>query len=141
MKTHFTHVEDIILDRGRQGGLYSIQILEQLIDNKLPITTKWDGCIHPDTLIVTNKGVIPIIDIIQSSESYQVLQYNFTTNKNEMGEIQLSKTTDNNKNWVEVHLENGDILRTTSDHKFYTTNRGWVEAQNLIESDDIKEDK
>lgn len=40
---HLNHVEDIILERGRDGGLYSTQILEQLIENKLPVTTKWDG--------------------------------------------------------------------------------------------------
>lgn len=145
-KVHLTHIEDAVLDDGYNGAKAAIAHLEGVAgmlmghsDQSTMVTTKWDGCIHPDTLLVTNKGNIPIVDIIQSSESYQVLQYNFTTNENELEEIQLPRINNNNKDWVEVHLENGDILRTTTDHKFYTTNRGWVEAQDLTEEDDIKE--
>lgn len=145
-KANLSHVEDLIFTNGYNGAKQSIDYLENIVSSlvghgqkNVSVTTKWDGCIHPDTLIVTNKGNIPIKDIIQSSKSFKTLQYNFDTGMSEMGEIQHPRLNNNNKEWVEIHLENGDIIRTTSDHKFYTTTRGWVEAQNLTEEDNIKE--
>lgn len=40
---------------------------------------------------------------------------------------------------VELTLENGRIISCTQDHKFFTENRGWVEAKNLTENDEIRE--
>ena len=40
---------------------------------------------------------------------------------------------------VELEFENGKIVRCTKDHKFLTSNRGWVEAQNLSDEDDVVE--
>lgn len=46
----------------------------------------------------------------------------------------LTKETDE---LVEIETESGQVIRCTSDHKIFTTNRGWVEAQNLEETDDL----
>jgi DNA polymerase III alpha subunit len=40
---------------------------------------------------------------------------------------------------LEIEMQNGKIIRCTKDHKFLTNNRGWVEAKDLTEEDDIKE--
>ena len=36
-----------------------------------------------------------------------------------------------------IELENNIILKCTDNHRFYTLNRGWVEAKDLIESDEL----
>lgn len=39
---------------------------------------------------------------------------------------------------IELDFGRGKIIKCTLDHKFYTENRGWVEAQNLTENDDVR---
>jgi len=39
---------------------------------------------------------------------------------------------------IVLELENGKVLRCTPEHPFYTQ-RGWVEAKNLTDMDDIKD--
>lgn len=44
---------------------------------------------------------------------------------------------DCNEEIVELEFEAGKKVRCTKDHRFYTTNRGWVEADLLTENDDV----
>jgi len=46
----------------------------------------------------------------------------------------LTKETDD---LIEIETESGQVIRCTQDHKIFTTNRGWVEAQDLEETDDL----
>jgi intein/homing endonuclease len=46
-----------------------------------------------------------------------------------------TSVSDNGKNWVEIETENGKLI-LTEDHEVYTQ-RGWVEAKDLTEKDDI----
>jgi len=47
--------------------------------------------------------------------------------------------TGNVEELIEIELPSGKILRCTENHKIYTTNRGWVEAKDLLETDNLKE--
>lgn len=38
---------------------------------------------------------------------------------------------------IEIETESGQVIRCTADHKIFTKNRGWVEAQDLTETDDL----
>jgi len=38
---------------------------------------------------------------------------------------------------MEIETETGQLIRCTPDHKVYTKNRGWVEAQNLEPTDEL----
>jgi DNA polymerase-3 subunit alpha len=40
---------------------------------------------------------------------------------------------------IELEFKNNSIIKCTKDHKFFTNNRGWVEADKLDENDDIAE--
>lgn len=42
-----------------------------------------------------------------------------------------------NEEIIELEFENGIIIKCTKDHKFFTTNRGWIEAINLKDTDDL----
>jgi hypothetical protein len=42
-----------------------------------------------------------------------------------------------NKECINIHMENGEVLSCTPDHRILTSNRGWVQAQDLTVDDDI----
>jgi len=41
------------------------------------------------------------------------------------------------KKWLDIELEDGSIISLTHDHLVLTSSRGWIEAQELEEQDDI----
>ena len=94
------------------------------------------GCFEPDTLVKTKSGDKKIIDV--TTDDY-ILTYVKETDEYEwIKPIFAGETPTANKQKIELEFDNGKIIQCTADHKFYTTNRGWVEAQNLTENDDIK---
>jgi hypothetical protein len=136
------YVEDLVFQAGLRGARQAVDIVKQAADNAQEyVTIKWDGCIHPDLKIRTNKGVFRIEEVIDrylSGENFKVFAYDLETETDVLTNINHAVKKFGNKYWVEIEMENGEILRMTSDHKVFTTNRGWVQAQNLTDSDDIK---
>jgi hypothetical protein len=92
-------------------------------------------CFEPETKIKTKTGLKMIKDIQISDE---VLSYNEEDNIYEYKSVyNVIENPTEHKEKIELELENGAIFRCTSDHKFLTKNRGWVEAKDLNEEDDI----
>lgn len=93
-------------------------------------------CITGDSLIQTTEGLIPIKELVGKTPFVYCMD-------NEVGGSltikQASKVwlTKKNANLVKVITGKGN-LTCTPDHKIFTTNRGWVEAQNLQKGDKIK---
>jgi len=90
------------------------------------------GCFLPDSLVKMSDGTFTPISMInigdtvidafgKPQEVYNKFEYHV------------------NEELLEIEFENGKIIRCTKDHKFLTTNRGWVEAENLTEEDDVSE--
>lgn len=96
-----------------------------------------NGCFHPDTLIKTKTGDVKISEL---TTDHEVLNFNIETDQFEytcpLWVIPTPHSAGKNK--IELEFEDGTIIRCTADHEFYTTNRGWVKACELLESDDIK---
>jgi hypothetical protein len=95
------------------------------------------GCFDPQTKIRTKNGIKQIQDITTNDF---VVSYNVETNEYEHVQptfvIPVPSSIEKGK--MEIEFEDGSIVCCTEDHKFYTTNRGWVEAKDLNEEDDIK---
>ena len=92
-------------------------------------------CFHPDTMIKTNGGSKKISDVTVDDF---VLTYDENKCKFSFShplEIIKNKTSESK---LELTFNDGSTIRCTKNHKFLTSNRGWVEAQNLGEEDDIK---
>ncbi len=110
----------------------------------LNITTKWDGCLHEDTIILTNMGEMSIKEIVSRTDLYGELkvmgkELNSPLQFDHMVPLIEGFESQSEKKWVEIELENGSTLKLTEDHEVYTVNRGWVKAIELSENDDISE--
>jgi group I intron endonuclease len=92
-------------------------------------------CFHPETLVQCRGGNKKIIDIkvgdevVSFNEVTQTFEYKTVTNQIKTPSAQRSK--------VSVELDNGTVVRCTADHKWLTSNRGYVEAQHLTVEDDL----
>lgn len=92
-------------------------------------------CLHPDTLVKTKLGDKRIADITLDDE---VMTYDEETDSfYYVKPLDVIENPTSGKQKMKLTLENGREIKCTIDHKFLTRNRGWVEAQNLTEDDDL----
>lgn len=99
-------------------------------------------CFSYDTKIQTRNGMKKIGDIVSNKELVEVLSFNETTHEYEWKAV---------TNWFKnvvceklicLTIQTACGIKTvqcTKNHLIYTTNRGWVQAQNLTYDDDIAE--
>lgn len=74
-----------------------------------------------------------------SLENYMplALSYNIETGEKEYKQILWAEKTRENAEIVKITLDDGKVVKCTPDHKFYTLNRGYVEAKDLTDEDDL----
>lgn len=100
-------------------------------------------CLTGDTKIETSEGLKTlkeIVDLFKSNKSVKVLGMDVESEEQKFCEISNALLTKKNAKVIELEIEeNGKLfyLSCTPDHKIYTRNRGYVEAQNLNSEDDI----
>jgi len=121
-------------------------VLTQLINDKViefrPLAymrgATFDECLISGEKILTNKGYITVDQIFEDASNgiYHIV---ITSNpKGELEEKELDAISMSLTNkYICVELENGSSINVTDSHKFYTSNRGIVEAKDLTEEDDI----
>jgi len=112
-------------------------------------TVKPSGCMLPETEIITNKGTLSLEEIFKMNGH----------NINEMKNIDKTffevtedlKVKDMNDEWQNISklyingvedtytvtFEDGYSVTCTPNHKFLTSNRGWVRADELTEEDNV----
>lgn len=66
-----------------------------------------------------------------------VLSQDINTGETKYSEVNGAELTRKNAEIIEIELEDGKTLKCTPDHKIYTSNRGYVEAKDLTEDDDV----
>lgn len=106
------------------------------LKSKILIETS-NPCVIGDTEITTKDGKKKLTSL---SLSDKVLNYNIEKEMFEYDEIVNIQKTRENTNVIELEIEDDGItyiLRCTEDHKIYTNNRGYIEANKLTEEDDI----
>lgn len=139
------HAEDIIFWEGSAGALRAVSALRSLADRgHQDVTIKWDGCVHPETVLFTDQGEQTIMEVIDRFERYpnqqiKVLGSDLTTGAELMVPVNMAGHKPGAKKWVTIHLEDGGKITLTEDHEVHTSNRGWVQAKDLTEEDDITE--
>lgn len=112
-------------------------------------TIKPSGCMDPETEIITSKGIITLKDLFELN-GYELTDF-YDTSGIFLPVTEKVLVKDMNNTWQEVtqlyingvedtyniEMEDGEIFTCTPNHKFLTSNRGWVRADELTESDDI----
>ena len=91
------------------------------------------NCFIPSTPVQTISGKISICEIKIGD---LVSSYNENKKMFEYKEVYELFKNEYDGDIFEIKLEDNSIIRCTSNHKFLT-NRGWIEAENLIDSDEF----
>ncbi len=97
-----------------------------------------DECIRKGQYVKTINGNKKIEDITMDDK---VLSYNVEDKKYEYKQVEkchknLHKSNSYN-HFLQIELEDGTILDVTPNHKIFTSNRGYVRADELNENDDV----
>jgi ribonucleoside-triphosphate reductase (thioredoxin) len=66
-----------------------------------------------------------------------VLSYNKETNESEYCVVTAAAMTRKDADVILIELDDGKVIKCTPDHKIYTKNRGWVEANELSDVDEL----
>lgn len=98
-------------------------------------TVKMHGCLDENTVITLANG--EHVEIKDISVGTYVLSLNTETNLIEENKVLNVINGFSDKEWCELVFDDRTII-CTKDHKFWTTNRGYVEAINLTEDDDFE---
>jgi len=90
-------------------------------------------CLHPDSAVETVNGRVRIADITEPTMVYTMLD------DGTLGVRRCSAAwkTKENANIYNITTKAGHVVRCTGDHKIFTQNRGWVEAQDLTTFDTL----
>jgi hypothetical protein len=96
----------------------------------------FDECFTEDALLVTPEGTRSIRDLVESQYAGMVLSYDVTTRKSVWAPLE-GWFDQGVRDTVTLTFDNGVTVTVTREHLFYTTNRGWVEAGNLTDEDDV----
>ncbi len=98
-----------------------------------------DAClIEGETILTKENGYMKVEDIFSDAvlgTFYNVKSYNFETEEFEW-KLLNAISPSNVDSYIEIELEDGSITKVSPNHQFYTQ-RGLVEAKNLLETDQI----
>lgn len=120
----------------KHGQPYDMpEFMREALKDTFGVITYQEQCCPYDVGVLTPDGYIKIGDIVTKQAATKVLCVN---NDGDVVEREITHLHDNGeKDVYRFVLDNGLVLECTDDHKILTSNRGWVEARNLTEEDDI----
>lgn len=108
---------------------------------KEAIIKEHDHCLTGDTLVHTDKGEIPIKDLVDTIG--KVWSYNEETKRAELRSYFDVRQTRDKAQIYKIETEDGRVIRCTGEHPILT-NKGWAEAKDINLSSkilDILKDK
>ena len=101
-------------------------------------------CVSGDTIITILDENENIIDVKMSElgnymnkSMIKVYSYDITTNKLEFKPVTHFSLTNPKAKVMKITMENANYIICTPEHKIYTTNRGYVMAKELLETDKL----
>ncbi len=106
--------------------------------------TASNPCFPADQRVVTDKGLVRIGDLVgraAEGEKFEVYTNDVTAASDPGNRVVATRpvrymVTGTNE-IVELRFSDGSRLRCTPNHRVWTANRGWVHAEQLVESDQV----
>ncbi len=104
---------------------------------------KCDGCVSGDTLVEFENGIkLPIETVVANRMKGKVKSYDETTGKIVYCDIEdwmhnVEDVNPSQKQWYQIELANGKILKITGNDSLYVKGKGWIKVENLSENDEI----
>lgn len=138
----------VIIERNNTGRLY-IQFVDHSNTHSAfntdtsPIRMS-NLCVVGDTVVTIQvrdekPALIRIVDlfsVMHSELDVKILSKNLTTNDEEFKQIEAFAKTNPVATVMRIEdIESGKVIECTPEHKIYTTNRGYVAAGELVETD------
>ena len=106
--------------------------------------TASNPCFPADQRVATDKGLIPIGDLVTRAgfgESFEVFTNDVTNEADPSDRIVATRPTrymvTGTNEIVELRFSDGSRLRCTPNHRVWTANRGWVRADELTQQDRV----
>lgn len=126
---HSTHIEEMIFTQRKQGLDHAIQGLQYIVSTigtGRPVSTKIDGCVDENTIVVTSKGGKRIADLtnqdfIKCVDLKNNCNVTYCANTN-------PRITGKTKNWVTLFLSNGGTITCTEDHQILNDKKRYLRA-------------
>lgn len=121
---------------------FDLRIIRQEFDLPFIYWPVWDTiagefCIHPESWVVTERGMVQMKDLVVMGNPPQVLSYNHKTQQEEYKPLLATSTHPTDQRMVEISYEGGSI-RVTEDHEVWSVTRGsYVKAKNLTSDDEV----
>lgn len=109
--------------KGHRGGMISTGIGGS-------ITGQGADCVLGSTLIDTEIGKIRIDELHKMVHKPKVLSYNHDKEITEYKTIEASRESISNR-LITINTMRGNTLTTTSDHRYFTMDKGYTESNNL----------
>ena len=97
-------------------------------------------CLDIDTKILLVDGsYLCIREWIENfpNESFELLSFDESKKQWVTGIGHSPRIGNTTIDQFEIELESGEIIKCTGNHPFFTSNRGWIKAEELNEEDDI----
>ena len=96
-----------------------------------------DECFHPDALILTSSGYLKISDIKVGDTIINYSEELRTFKEDIVVDVYKNLTKSSNEKMYQLDLDDGKSIKVTGNHRFLTQ-RGWIRADQLEDTDDIK---
>jgi ribonucleoside-diphosphate reductase alpha chain len=122
--------EDTVNRAHANGGRINMSNLCVTGDTRVEISFNSDGS---ESLTI---DMAALCDLHRQSNS-PIFVSSYKDGEKCWAEVTAAAQTGTSEELIEIETEDGTTIQCTPEHQIYTKNRGWVEAQNLIESDEL----
>lgn len=97
-----------------------------------------EKCLSPDSIIqLKENGNKTIKEIVDNKISDMALSFNEITNEVEYAEILNWVKNESSSEWLEIELEDGNVITVTPNHRMFVYGKGDVIADNLKIEDQL----